>query len=874
MKQTNLHLLSVVTLAMLFHFTLVRSQTTVTNGSDLPDTEPVQVQLYNIGADKYLNAGASWGTEAVMSSHGIYFEMSKSGDGYIFSSDNLYTNTNKYLSINAYGSIYVDLKTAKIWTVDPVEGQNGEYTIKYGDQYLISNDEGIVELSSTTLPSGNRGYWKFVNKADFENNFMSAATDDKPVDASSYLINPDFVPFAVNGFSGTAFTNVGDDKAGYRSSKDGTNIIASQDNKAFDDYQTITVPNGKYRISANGLYGGSTPAYLYANDTKVEFQSLYDGDGNIDYWHYPNKPDAAAAAHCFADGYYLTTTPFVYVSDNTLKVGFTSDDAKVLSARMDNLHIYYYGSETTPSASDISDLEATMPSDKKMNGDVRSAMDAAKTALDATASSENYKALANSIENARRSVLAYNAVAATKDVIDHTNFYTKEAYDKFNINGIWAKYQDETLSDEDARKVGNAKMDSIWHNSQPIGDVLLSAWGVTNDDNQYDKVPYLNTWSHENDEGDFRTPYLEYFNNYKPLAPRTFTGTLTGITPGVYKITLKARVLIADGGGDAAKGVTVDINGKTPYDLTTGTPVNGVFWEQGKKRSSSFITGNFTTYGTVGEDGVLKLNVNVLNGSNISWVSLKDINYEQISQYYIIDENTDNNAADWSETTEAGTTVRTKNAVEDATNARVLLLRTFTPNAWNSLVLPFDLTNEELRAIFGYDTRVAAYVNSEKVGEDHYHLYFDQSQNDIKANTPVMIYGTNEGQTEWWFGDVNMKAPTDMTVSDKGPFMFTGSYNYGYLIPQYSYFFSNNNFKRSSGKSRSKATRGYFTLNDTQEAKAKARIDWDTTTAIDFLPADIQNEDQDLNSYNLNGQRVDKSYRGIVVENGKKIIRK
>jgi hypothetical protein len=46
---------------------------------------------------------------------------------------------------------------------------------------------------------------------------------------------------------------------------------------------------------------------------------------------------------------------------------------------------------------------------------------------------------------------------------------------------------------------------------------------------------------------------------------------------------------------------------------------------------------------------------------------------------------------------------------------------------------------------------------------------------------------------------------------------------------------------------------------------------WEKPTAINIVNANIENN---YSIYNLAGQKVDVSYKGIVIRNGKKIVRK
>ena len=85
---------------------------------------------------------------------------------------------------------------------------------------------------------------------------------------------------------------------------------------------------------------------------------------------------------------------------------------------------------------------------------------------------------------------------------------------------------------------------------------------------------------------------------------------------------------------------------------------------------------------------------------------------------------------------------------ENATNntftagpANITLRRTFNADAWNTLVLPFAMTREQIAETFGTKASVANYIGSTRNADNTYTLNFDSSKKEIEANKPVFIYG-------------------------------------------------------------------------------------------------------------------------------------
>ena len=96
-------------------------------------------------------------------------------------------------------------------------------------------------------------------------------------------------------------------------------------------------------------------------------------------------------------------------------------------------------------------------------------------------------------------------------------------------------------------------------------------------------------------------------------------------------------------------------------------------------------------------------------------------------------------------------------------------------------------------------------------------------------------------------------------------------------MPEENLFLSGNEFWYSTGKTAIKGFRGYFEFRDVldayyddSEVKVHMLFD-DDATGIETIDHSSLNIDH---YYNLAGQRVGKGYKGVVIENGKKVIKK
>lgn len=211
------------------------------------------------------------------------------------------------------------------------------------------------------------------------------------------------------------------------------------------------------------------------------------------------------------------------------------------------------------------------------------------------------------------------------------------------------------------------------------------------------------------------------------------------------------------------------------------------------------------------------------------------------------------------------------NTIEAKRHATVYMDRTFNANAWNTLVLPFDMTAEQVAATFGADTKLANYMGTTMNEDGTYTLNF-QTTDVITANTPVFVYGAKNVDTQT-VEDVNVVVGDPVATPASAAFAFQGSYGKMQVNAGDWFISSDNNFYRAKGTESMKATRALFRAT-TAEAAAKGltiSIDGEAT-AIQGIVTD--KADSDAPAYNLAGQRVADNYRGIIIKGGKKYLNK
>ena len=290
-----------------------------------------------------------------------------------------------------------------------------------------------------------------------------------------------------------------------------------------------------------------------------------------------------------------------------------------------NCKVAYVGAAIDEAA--VNELAATMP-EGKMNVDVKAAAEAAIAAVKANINLDNYEAAAKAIAAAQASVAAYEKAKSVLESIEKelekTNVYTAEAY-KANITYNWTAYNEGTFTDAEANALNaGSRLTGI------LPNVLLSAYTST-----VEGTPYINTWSVEgnNDGSEFRTPFYEYWvGDANSLAANTITATMTGLEPGEYNVSAWVRVRIKNDVEAPATGVTLQVNDGETVTIE-GTQVG----------DSRLYLDEYTATGIVGEDGELKIVFAVAEGTNVSWLSFKNVKFQKQVPvpYYIVGNMTD-----------------------------------------------------------------------------------------------------------------------------------------------------------------------------------------------------------------------------------------
>lgn len=210
----------------------------------------------------------------------------------------------------------------------------------------------------------------------------------------------------------------------------------------------------------------------------------------------------------------------------------------------------------------------------------------------------------------------------------------------------------------------------------------------------------------------------------------------------------------------------------------------------------------------------------------------------------------------------------------------VVVNRTLAAGMWNTIVLPFDMTNAQLKSAFGADVSLASFGGYTTDGDGNISVQFTTSDA-LAAHTPYIIK-VSADKTSFSASEVAItEADNNLTVNkgtNNKPKAMIGTYVAETTIPSNSLFLSSDNqFKYSKGNSKLKAFRAYFTFTDFDyeadgAAPAVVLDIFDMTTGIRSVERSAAAEGTD--GYDLGGRRQPADRKGIRIVNGKKYVNK
>ena len=220
----------------------------------------------------------------------------------------------------------------------------------------------------------------------------------------------------------------------------------------------------------------------------------------------------------------------------------------------------------------------------------------------------------------------------------------------------------------------------------------------------------------------------------------------------------------------------------------------------------------------------------------------------------------------------------------------VLVKRTINANEWSTLCLPFDMTESQVKTIFGNDVQLAYFdsYGSEEDGSGVTSItinFEDEDYSDGYVGNFPYIIKTSKDITEFTVDGVTIDPDEENAIAEytngksgnkKVVYgTFFGTYHAKTIVPENCLFLSANKFWYSAGKTKMKAFRGYFdfmdVLSDVESANSRIGLvvqDGETTGISDLKDKVTKN----ALFFDLTGRQIERPIKGIYLKGGKKVV--
>lgn len=219
------------------------------------------------------------------------------------------------------------------------------------------------------------------------------------------------------------------------------------------------------------------------------------------------------------------------------------------------------------------------------------------------------------------------------------------------------------------------------------------------------------------------------------------------------------------------------------------------------------------------------------------------------------------------------------NTIEAKTGVNVTLKRTMVANEWNTICLPFAVTEDKATAAFGDDVKIVEL--DEYAIVDRNVLSFKASK-EIAAATPYLIKPSTVAD-EYTFENVDITdKAAGYSMTKNADVAFKGIYNTVDITSDvvdakfgdtyYAAFLGAGNKIYKAGTGKTKGFRAYFAIPKSASASALRVVIDGTATSIKNIDSEVVESNAPV--YNLHGQRVDGNNLtpGIYVKAGKKFV--
>ena len=200
-------------------------------------------------------------------------------------------------------------------------------------------------------------------------------------------------------------------------------------------------------------------------------------------------------------------------------------------------------------------------------------------------------------------------------------------------------------------------------------------------------------------------------------------------------------------------------------------------------------------------------------------------------------------------------------------NVFVELTRSFVPNTWNTVCLPFVPSAEQATELFGSGYKLAKFTAS---GTNKM-TFTTIDLEDFVAGKPYLVYPTANLSPNKVLANVSITETEGSEDEDNSGYKFKGSFEpttFSENLDLYRFIASGNELKTPTGGTL-KSLRCYFEYPSGGHARSFTIDEEGGTTGINA----VNGEGFMVNGYyNLNGQRVAQPTKGLYIVNGKKVV--
>lgn len=605
----------------------------------------------------------------------------------------------------------------------------------------------------------------------------------------------------------------------------------SGDNLNVKYYQTLTnLPTGKYVLKAKVHDSNEKGAVLYAT-SGTDKQTVKMGKD-----------------------YAVLATPVVSVINGNLEIGIDAPNLGGTWMTGDDFTLSYVGLDLsaleTAFSSKKAEAEALLGNAdyKNITGDEKTELESAKNQNPAETKSA-LEAAINKLESAISAFTSaqpkYQALVDAKTLVQEELAYaSKDKYTEFTTSKE-ATATSAADAETKANAIIAARRAYVESNGMAEGvkgavdctsNLQVTVAGENMPGVSYAELSINSGQGATDSEGNMTNKYYDTNGTFwgSDNLKAQMTQNASGLKSGKYLLTVAAR-------GEASLNNLTLTAGSNSINLPIQTP-NNIFGNNWDDYSIETIVDN---------SGNLNIKIEGKTTKSHAWFSFNNFRLFRLGD---LDAVTLDEAAD--------------NVIEAKEAANVTLKRKFVANKWNTLVLPFAVSDADVKTTFGADAKIVEYSNA-----DDANINFTTSTKGIKANVPVLIMpAAVNAENTYTFNSVSIVVADPNPKADGTNYSFVGSYKSYNLVNDDYMLYADKWWKTETGDTyKIKAFRAYIKANTPAAAKQlNLVIDGQTTgLKLNTVNGNIEGE-----TYNIAGQRVANSYKGLVIKNGKKIIKK